>query len=324
MPTTRSFLLEKGGVKKFWDITWDGPSVEISSGKWGTNGRAREENFASPDERDAFIAAQIAKIRKQGYLEVGEIAPTPDFATPDHAKKAAAVRAKVDRLKRPAWLPIFGTGDGVGRVRAPMTMAPGEAWPTCPHCERALSGVLELDMTRLPATHLRREGVAQLFWCEAWEGERDSPCTVSNGWLARWHAAGGHRVAGPRTSTAPIAVVDWERIDELPRDTPSEMKAIFDDGDPSLVAELLRSVGVDEAEDSDAFNAYAKGLQLRAVNKHKLAGYPTFVQECSVPFEHQLFQIEMLPPFNMNLGDLGAAHLLIDRRGELRFFWACH
>jgi predicted DNA-binding WGR domain protein len=324
MPTTRSFLLEQGGVKKFWDISWDGPTVEVTSGKWGTNGRAREKTFDSPTERDAYIAAQIAKVRKQGYIEVDTIAPTPDFATQDHAKRAAAVRAKVDRLLRPAWLPTFAPGDGVGRVRAPMTLAPDEAWPTCPHCERPLSGVLELDMNQLPATHLRREGVAQLFWCEAWEADGGDVCTVSGGWLARWHAAGTHRVAGPRTSTSPIAIVDWERIDELPRDTPPEMKAIFDDGDPDLVAELLRSVGVDEAEDYDAFNAYAKGLRRGAVNKHKLAGYPTFVQECVVPFEHQLFQIEMQPPFDMNLGDVGAAHLLIDRRGELRFFWACH
>ena len=323
MPT-RSFVFDENGSKKFWDITWDGPIVEITRGKWGTNGRAHEESFASPGERDAYIATQIARITKQGYREVVDVAPAADLATPDHATRAANVRAKVEKLARPAWLPVFGSGDGAGRVRAPMTMTPGEPWPACPQCKRPLSGVFELDMTQLPAMHLRRDGVAQLFWCEAWEVEGGDVCTASGGWLARWHAAGSHRVAGPRTTSTPRAIVDWTRIDELPRETPPEMKAIFDEGDPDLVAELLRSVGVVEAEDYDTFNGYAKGLGLAAVNKHKLGGHPTFVQECNVPFAHQLFQIEMQPPFDMNLGDLGAAHLLVDKRGELRFFWACH
>ena len=100
MPTTRSFVLEKNDAKKFWDITWDGPLVEITSGKWGTNGRAREQGFESLVERDAYIAAQIARIRKQGYLEIGDIAPAAELATPEPGKHMAAIRGKAERLPR--------------------------------------------------------------------------------------------------------------------------------------------------------------------------------------------------------------------------------
>jgi hypothetical protein len=30
------------------------------------------------------------------------------------------------------------------------------------------------------------------------------------------------------------------------------------------------------------------------------------------------------PPFDLNLGDMGAGHLLLTSAGEVRFFWAGH
>ena len=63
MPT-RAFVLDRP-KRRFWDISWAGPSVEITSGTWGADGRARNAMFSAERERDAFIAAEIAKIIKK-------------------------------------------------------------------------------------------------------------------------------------------------------------------------------------------------------------------------------------------------------------------
>jgi hypothetical protein len=67
-----------------------------------------------------------------------------------------------------------------------------------------------------------------------------------------------------------------------------------------------------------------KGTGREARNANKLGGFPTFVQECDVPFAWPLFQLEAQEPFNANFGDIGAGHLLVSASGDLRFFWASH
>jgi predicted DNA-binding WGR domain protein len=323
MPT-RTFILE-GESKRFWDISWDGSAVEITSGKWGTQGRAREASFATAAARDAFIAAEIQKVEKKGYREIGEIAPAPDVAPPS-AGKVATLRALVERRRRPAWLPRFEPGsDGSAVVRGPMTLDRDEAWPTCRQCGRDLTGLFELDLAGVPADHLRDDALVQLFWCEAWEesGSVDV-CTASQGgWLARRHRRGGKKRHALTRRGAPFAIVDFTRYDELPPGV-GDLRERFEAASQDVIDDLLRSVGATLEGAVDEYDALVRGLGLAARNEHKLGGFPTFVQEYERPFRHQIFQIEEKAPFDVNFGDLGAGHLLLGVEGAIEFTWASH
>lgn len=322
MPT-RTFVLE-GERKRFWDISWDGIDVEITSGTWGSQGRARSVLFPSESARDTFIAAEIKKIEKKGYRESSEIAPAPEVA-PHNARKVAELRSLVEARRKPAWLPRFEPGsEGVGRIRGPMTLARDEPWPKCGACGGDLTGLFELDLAAVPAKQLRADALLQLFWCEAWEQDGNDVCTIDpSGWLARRHGRDGEKRTGPSGRGAPFALVDWVQHDELPP-AADELREHFERASQEVIDDLLRSVGATLEGAIDEYDAFVRGLGLAARNEHKLGGFPTFVQEHSRPFQEQVFQIEAKAPFDVNFGDLGAGHLLLLADGTIDFWWACH
>jgi predicted DNA-binding WGR domain protein len=325
---TRSFVLE-GADKRFWDVSWDGPDVEITSGKWGKAGRARTETFTSATARDTFIAAEIAKVLKKGYVEIGEIAPAADAPTAATERAVASLRNRIEKTRRRAFLPTFVEGSaGMARVRGPMTLDAGEVWPACPVCSAPLSGLFELDAHALPEPSLREDALVQLFWCEAWEGRKGAEvCTARGGWLARRRARTGTLHPQPAHARAPrpFAIVDWTAVDEIAPSPPSELREALDEADPEVIRALLRSVNAADGEE-DPYRAVAKALGLAARTSPKLGGWPVFVQEppADVAAAHLLFQIEAAPPFDVNFGDVGAGQLVVDGRGALRFFWASH
>jgi predicted DNA-binding WGR domain protein len=325
---TRTFVLGEGGERRFWDITWEGAFVEISTGKWGTNGRASERSFETPEARDAFIQASILRATKKGYREVGDIAPAPDPAvsTPAHEREVARIRRLVEANALPAWLPRFATGtEGLGVVRGPMTLARDEAWPRCGVCSEPLSALLELDLSRAPGP-LREECLVQLFGCEAWEARgSDRVCITDDAaWLARRHGLEGERRPPPASQRGtPSAITEWVPCIELPA-RPGALGAELDEAAPELIDELLRSVGATLDGAVDAYDAFVRGLGHQARNVHKLGGYPTFVQDDDAPGSRQLFQLEESEPFDVNFGDQGAGHLLLTPTKKLRFTWSSH
>jgi predicted DNA-binding WGR domain protein len=74
---TRSFVLHDAQGKRFWDISWDEAAVEITSGKWGTNGRTRNATFPSAAERDAYQA--YADGLKKSARNVHKLGGFPTF-----------------------------------------------------------------------------------------------------------------------------------------------------------------------------------------------------------------------------------------------------
>lgn len=322
MPT-RTFVIEKDGKKRFWDVSWGGSEVEISSGAWGTSGRARNRTFASVSERDAFIAAEVLKVVKQGFVETGTVAPVFDEPGTRVGRKVTAWRERFEALAAPAWLPTFGEGPEVhGRVRGPMTLAAAEPWPVCPSCRRRLSPVLELDRTRLPDARLRANDLVQLFVCEAWRSEEaTSRGCIFDGWLARVHALGGVlRDEAPAFGTR-TSIIGWTQIVELPPELDQALRNELEAEEPEVIEALLRGA---EDDGISPYRSWAEASGRAARNVHKLGGFPTFVQECSWPYVAQLFQVEARLPFSLNLGDVGAGHLLLMPLGEVRFFWASH
>lgn len=323
MPT-RSFTIETKD-RRFWDISWDGPDVEIVSGMWGTAGRVRESSFASVSARDAFVAAEIAKIVKKGYRETAEIAPAPDVAASNARKVAALRKAVLDRC-RPTWVPTFQAGTaGASTVRGPMTMDPNEVWPACRCCGEAMSGLLELDLSTVPAMDLRHDSLIQMFWCEAWERRNsDDVCTVGEGgMLARRRGRAGEKRLVASQRGTPFVIVGWTRYEEAPTSA-GELRERFENASDELLDDLLRSVGASLEGAVDAYDAFVRALGVQARNQHKLGGFPTFVQAYERPFAHQIFQMEQSAPFDVNFGDLGAGHLLLGTGGDVQFTWASH
>lgn len=324
MPT-RTFLHEAEGEKRFWDISWEGGDVEISSGRWGTNGRARSRSFPSVETRDAFIAAEVRKVVAKGFVEVDTVAPAAQVDPAPIQRKVQAWSKRFLATTRDAWSPIFGPCEQpAGRVRGGLTLTADEPWPRCPSCDRAMSALLELDGTLVPDPTLRGVRLLQLLVCESWANDEptSSDC-ILNGWRVRWHErVGARRNEGPSNQFPEALIAGWSHFLEVAPELEPQVRAEFDEEDPEVIEVLLREVNADD--DGLPYRAWAAGTGRGARNVHKLGGWPTFVQPCALSFTRQVFQVEMSAPFHVNLGDLGAGHVLLTARDDVRFFWACH
>ncbi len=69
----RSHRLVHTAKNRFWEVHWEGSEVETTSGTLGTNGRATERSFGSASEADEWIEEQLAKKRKEGFVELTEV-----------------------------------------------------------------------------------------------------------------------------------------------------------------------------------------------------------------------------------------------------------
>lgn len=326
MPT-RSFVIETDGQKRFWDISWEGGEVEISSGAWGTSGRARQKTFTGPAERDAFIAAEIRKVEKKGYREMSGVAPVTDAPAAGLEARVTAWERRLASLVTRAWAPVFEGERGVGgTVRGPLTLLEDEPWPTCPACARPSASILELDCSRLPDAALVRPVLVQLVMCESWtlEEPQNAAC-IFDGCQVRLHERRGSPRRGASTG-AGVGIAGWTAFDEAPPSLDPGLREQLDQEGEAVLSALAARWGAD-AEALDAWDLYqhwASHTGVAARNVHKLGGWPTFVQECPLRFSRQLFQLEQQAPVNANFGDLGAGHLVLMPNGDVRFFWAGH
>lgn len=327
---TRSFVRD-GDPKRFWDISWDGPDVEVTSGKWGSNGRCTEKSFETPSERDRYIEARVRAVLKKGYRESGGVAPAADARTPAVEARAKKLEHWLAARRRDAWEPVLDASDAptsAGRFRGAMTLEPGEAWPLCPSCGRAMAGLFELDRSALPDEALRADDCVQLFVCESWGNDeaRSGDCILSS-WLARLHRRGTRRCASPEGAAnglhAPSYIVGWTKRAELAPDS-VVMDRLEAASDQELEA-LVRLAGGEPCSDPfDAYSAFGRARGEQSLHRHKLGGWPTFVQEHVRSWTRQLFQLEANAPLHANFGDVGAGHLLLTGTGTLDFFWASH
>lgn len=69
----RSFRLVHTGKGRFWEVHWEGPDAETTSGALGTGGRSTSKSFGDGRAADAWVAEQIAKKRKEGFVELTDV-----------------------------------------------------------------------------------------------------------------------------------------------------------------------------------------------------------------------------------------------------------
>ena len=68
----RSHRLVHTGKGRFWEVHWEGGEVETTSGALGTNGRSSAKSMGVR-EAEAWVAEQLAKRRKEGFVELTEV-----------------------------------------------------------------------------------------------------------------------------------------------------------------------------------------------------------------------------------------------------------
>jgi uncharacterized protein (TIGR02996 family) len=64
---------------RFFEVHWEGVSVELTSGVLGTNGRSTDRHFIDADEAERYVTAQIEKRRREGFVE---LEATPEVTAP--------------------------------------------------------------------------------------------------------------------------------------------------------------------------------------------------------------------------------------------------
>jgi uncharacterized protein (TIGR02996 family) len=93
MREVRSFRLVDPARGKFWEVHWEGLEAETATGKLGTNGRSRRLTFERLSETEAYIEAQVALKRKEGFVEMSAV------ADPTTAPQAAASPTLLEQIQ---------------------------------------------------------------------------------------------------------------------------------------------------------------------------------------------------------------------------------
>lgn len=168
----RSFVRDEAGKRSFWEVTWDGPEVEIATGKVATQGRITEAYFANASERDRFIAEKIAAARKRGFVETET--PLPDAPEPEEVEFSIELE-RLAHLRRTAFVPHTEEGDGAttaSKFGGRPWLSANEPWPSLDGEPMQL--MLQLDLAQLPAPGLEpRRGLLQIFYAYTLSAEYD-------------------------------------------------------------------------------------------------------------------------------------------------------
>ncbi len=118
----KTWRLEHPTKDMFFEVFWDNLEVELVSGTIGSEGKTRHVGHGSPRDAERFIAAELAKRRKQGFEEVApevpiEIARTAPIAPPAPALVAEIAAQPDDDAVRLVYADyLLGHGDPLGEL----------------------------------------------------------------------------------------------------------------------------------------------------------------------------------------------------------------
>lgn len=256
----RKFHLLEDGVTKIWEIAWEGPEVEITSGKLGTNGRGRARTFETAQLRDAFVEGEIRKIVKKGYIEGGPGLEPPDI--PDDTPK---IPATLSALKRRAWYPTFEAGEEpnllASKVGGVPWLAADEAWPELDGEPMPL--LLQVNFADLVGASMTEPRLLQIFYAPAGGYDDWEPWTPTK--HIRFVTPRGASLTNVMQAAGqgipPHRITKFSVVDEYP------------DGDE------LRSLGVSI---DDALSEYFEEHNERRLST-KIGGYPRWLQGTQYP-----------------------------------------
>ncbi len=257
---------------------------------------------------------------------------------PDEARRAFEPWRK--RHARPAWRPITQPGEGLvagSRFGGRPALLPDEPWPTCGHCRRPQTLLLQLDLDALPPDAGDfGGGLLQFFYCT----------TCDDGSVATWEPfSDAHlfRILRERASlqiaesgrefgVLPASqIAGWERFDDLPGwDDAKSLELNYDIGgrrtEPSRV---VWDAGEVAYERLDYKFTDVTG---EPATREKLGGWPFWVQApewvacptCGTRMR-LVMQIDSFGVLDYGFGDAGCGHVMQcpNHPDVLSFAWAC-
>lgn len=176
-PITRTFL-QAGERERVLEITWHGGDVEVSIGPRGKPGRVTERMFATPRERDAFIAQRIQKALKEGFVERAVDAPAEPEPVDPETERLARLRAQHLTTSH---VPVLAAGDPITGSKYGGTpwLGSNDTWPLCRSCGLPMAFVVQLARDEVPEplrAHFAAE-LLQIFAC-ALVGKPDDPSWI--------------------------------------------------------------------------------------------------------------------------------------------------
>lgn len=129
----RRFEFEDGKSRKYWQVSLEGPSFEVSFGRIGApKGSTQAKTFGSPDEARRAVEKLVAEKLKKGYREVSAPAPArrPLSPGPRAAEKPAGRRASrgdASTIEPGPAPPLDTAGVGIEPEHVAWTLAEYEA-----------------------------------------------------------------------------------------------------------------------------------------------------------------------------------------------------
>jgi hypothetical protein len=226
--------------------------------------------------------------------------------------------ALIAPLRRSCWQPIVEHGDSPlhSKFSGTPAVAPGESWPTCAHCGKAMQLFVQLNVAEFPPGFVGpwTSGLLQLFYCTSRRPNCEIDCEAyfpfSKSVLAR--IVDGSLIAAPETPPAQQfpskRIIGWSRQDDYPS-----------------AQELEGSPLSNDEIDALSQSGYP-------VAGEKLGGWPAWVQhveypscpECGSPMS-LVFQIDSEDNLPYMFGDVGCGHITYcpTHPHRLAFAWAC-
>ncbi len=134
----------------------------------GAPWKGKTRVFDRPEDARKEAEKQLAAREKKGFALVEVQAPLSEAEAEEQRRwEAVAGMPKLAAFIQHA-RPLAAAAAGeaaVGRAGGSARLAPGEAWPACPHCARPMRLMLELD----EAATATGDGLLQVFYCTSTE-----------------------------------------------------------------------------------------------------------------------------------------------------------
>jgi uncharacterized protein YwqG len=311
----RSFILND----QFWDISWTRLYVEVGSGKVGKSDRVKEHYFESKAAMDAFIASQIAKVLKKGFIQCDPASiKAPDVNEADPFAKRVDTLSK--KLRRTTFVPVISDSDDDGTTKSKfggrpwLTCSPD--WPLCGRCEKPMNFVLQFKRDDMPAEWqpIFLKAMIQFFWC-------DSECQAEDGFEPFAKSTLIRHVALPLTSN-----LEAREVECYP-------EKILQSWEPRADYPSYEDIIAAKEEDEDAIEI-SEAFEARGdipVRGEKLGGWSDWIQtpqypRCTCSAKMQpFFQIDSNCTLPIQFGDLGVGWMMVcDKCKTMTFLWQCH
>jgi predicted DNA-binding WGR domain protein len=157
---------------KFYEVWLEDCVLNIRYGRIGEAGQSSTKTFESPEKALAEAEKKLKEKRKSGYADavLGQRRGKSTYKRLSNAAVEVAFEPWREKYGLPTWFPIVEDRDGNltdSKFSGLPAFLPDEAAPTCPHCQKRLQLLLQLNTLHFPKEIGDEYGVGliQVFLC---------------------------------------------------------------------------------------------------------------------------------------------------------------